>query len=76
MEPSEVQSRTLHRAVEIVGGPDVLAKILGVPESGLRMWLDGRPVPSEIFLRAVDLIIDRDIQAQTDAAASQQRREA
>jgi DNA-binding transcriptional regulator YdaS (Cro superfamily) len=72
---NSVQRRSLHRAAEIVGGPAALARTLGVPEPALRMWLDGRPVPPDIFLRAVDIIIEHDIDDR-NVAASQQQKEA
>jgi len=53
-----------------------MAKTLGVPEPALRMWLDGRPMPSDIFLRAVDIIVQHDIDDQNVAASQQQRKEA
>jgi hypothetical protein len=73
--PNEIQSRTLHRAAELAGGPEALARKFCIPEPALRMWLAGRPIPPEIFLRAVDIIVEHDIEAQK-AAASQQRRQA
>jgi len=58
--------------MEIAGGAEALAKALSVPAPALRMWLAGRPVPSEIFLRAVDIIVQHDIDDQ-NVAASQQK---
>jgi hypothetical protein len=75
MPENSVQRRSLHRAVEIVGGPAAMAKTLGVPEGALRMWLDGRPMPSDIFLRAVDIIVQHDIDDQNVATSQQQRKE-
>ena len=75
MSENSVQRRSLHRAVEIVGGPAAMARTLGVPEPALRMWLDGRPMPSDIFLRAVDIIVQHDIDDQNVAASQQQRKE-
>jgi len=48
--------------MQIAGGADALAKTLGVPVPALRMWLDGRPIPSEIFMRAVDIVIEHDVE--------------
>ena len=75
MSENSVQRRSLHRAVEIVSGPAAMARTLGVPEPALRMWLDGRPMPSDIFLRAVDIIVQHDIDDQNVAASQQQRKE-
>jgi hypothetical protein len=58
-----------------VGGPAALARTLDVPEPALRMWLAGRPIPPDIFLRAVDIIVEHDIDGQ-NAAAPQRRKEA
>jgi len=71
---NDVRSRTLHRAAELVGGPEALAKTICVPEPAVRMWLAGRPIPPEIFLRAVDIISEHDEAPQV--ATQQQRKEA
>jgi DNA-binding transcriptional regulator YdaS (Cro superfamily) len=49
----------LVRACMVAGDETELARRLGVPVELLVMWLLGdKPVPPEIFLRAVDLVID------------------
>ena len=54
--------------MQIAGGAEALAKTLGVPLPALRMWLDGRPIPSDVFMRAVDIVIDHDVEtAKTEA---------
>jgi hypothetical protein len=50
--------RTLHRACKEVGGIGRLAKALGVSPWTVMNWLDGEEPPKEIFLKAVDLIVD------------------
>jgi hypothetical protein len=54
-----VYARTLARAVQIVGGVDVLAVHLGVEEHTLNLWLLGlgRPRP-DVFFDAVDIVIE------------------
>jgi hypothetical protein len=57
----DVHVRTLLRAAEIVGGPMELAFRLKVTPSHLSLWLGGlEPCPSHIFLKAVDLVLERD----------------
>ena len=51
--------RILLRACEIVGDEIALAKALGVPVTWVADWLLGEAaVPTEIFLRAVDIVFD------------------
>jgi len=62
---SDVHIRTLMRAAEIVGGPMELAFMLKVTPSHLSLWLGGlEPCPSPIFLKAVDLVLERDLAVQ------------
>lgn len=57
----DVHVRTLMRAAEIVGGPVELAFRLKVTPGHLSLWLGGlEPCPSHIFLKAVDLVLERD----------------
>ena len=52
-----VYSRTLQRAARILGGTDVLCRRLKVETAVLEGWIAGRGTPpTEIFLRAVDII--------------------
>ena len=53
-----VHTRVLHRACQILGGVDKLARHLKVSPQMVHSWLDGDEVPpAGIFLRAVDLIL-------------------
>jgi len=62
---SDVHIRTLMRAAEIVGGPMELAFMLKVTPSHLSLWLGGlEPCPSPIFLKAADLVLERDLAEQ------------
>ena len=58
-----VYSRTLVRAAELVGGQQELARQLGVFPSHLLAWIaDTSTPPIEVFLKAVDIVGDHDIQ--------------
>jgi len=50
-------TRTLALALRTIGGRDRLAEYLGVSESLLQEWLEGRSdPPTLIYLRALDLV--------------------
>jgi hypothetical protein len=53
-----VQTLTLHKACELVGGVSKLSHYLHVPTRSVRRWLDGdeRP-PTRVFLDCVDLVL-------------------
>ena len=51
-------ARALHRACLILGGVPQLANHLGVAESALRAWLEGRNDPPQmVFLAAVEIVL-------------------
>jgi hypothetical protein len=53
-----VHTRVLHRACQIMGGVDALARHLKVSRELLHAWLEGEDAPpASVFLRAVDLIL-------------------
>ena len=53
-----VHTRVLHRACQIAGGVEQLAKRLRVSTAMLFRWLEGEDVPPpSIFLKAVDLVL-------------------
>ena len=53
-----VHVRTLHRACRIVGSLEALARQLGVPPAGLRLWLQGRDEPPyKVFEAAVEILL-------------------
>ena len=53
----DVYARALRRAAEIVGGVEQLAIRLNVPAEDVYMWIQRlKDVPTEIFLRAVDIL--------------------
>lgn len=53
--------KTLVRAAHIVGGEAELALRLGVTPSHLHLWMVGAGTPPlDVFLKAVDIVMDRD----------------
>ena len=61
----DVYIRTLARAAEIVGGATELAFRLKVTPSHLSLWMGGlEPCPANVFLQAVDLVLEHEINAQ------------
>lgn len=59
---STVYIRTVSRAAEIAGGIGQLGLRWRVPLELLMSWLEGRiPIPEDIFLRAVDIVIAHEI---------------
>jgi len=53
-----VYTRVLHRACQILGGVEHLARHLKVSPFKVHAWLEGEDVPPpSIFLKAVDLIL-------------------
>ena len=59
---SEVRIETLRRASAMVGGPLPLRRCLKVSAAALALWMSGAvATPTDVFLKAVDLIYDRDI---------------
>jgi len=56
---SSVYSRTLQKAAELAGGRAKLARLLRVPARDIERWIaDEAKPPLNVFLRAVDLVID------------------
>ena len=65
----DVYIRTLMRAAEIVGGAQELAFTLKITPSHLSLWMAGlEPCPTDVFLKAVDLVLEREIAMQTTQA--------
>jgi hypothetical protein len=53
-----VYSRTLQKAIELIGGRAELCRYLQVPAAELQKWLEDKTMPPMgVFLRAVDFII-------------------
>ncbi len=61
MGKSTLESRTLGKAAEVLGGRSRLARHLQVPLLELDKWLAGEETPPHIyFLRAVDVVLYQD----------------
>jgi hypothetical protein len=57
MSMREPRFEAVFRAANIVGSPETLRALLGVPMADLADWLAKRGTPSiDAFLRAVDII--------------------
>jgi DNA-binding transcriptional regulator YdaS (Cro superfamily) len=57
-------ARTLSRAAEVVGGEEQLALLLRIAPSQLTLWLAGNATPpGDVFLNAVDIVGEHNIQA-------------
>jgi hypothetical protein len=55
-----VHTRSLKRATELLGGAEALATYLNRSPTLVCRWLDGSlPVPDSVFLKVVDLLLDR-----------------
>ena len=68
----DVYIRTLARAAEIGGGQQELAFRLKVTPSHLSLWMGGlEPCPGQVFLMAVDLVLERDIASQKKRLVAQ-----
>ena len=65
-----VQTLTLHKACELVGGVSKLANYLHEPAISVMRWLDGdeRP-PSRVFLDCVDVVLFHERHLAADTAA-------
>ena len=56
---NRVQMRVVERAVEIAEGIEALAMCLGVPPVAVAAWIQGTSeVPSGVFLKVVEMIVD------------------
>ena len=56
---SGVRASALRRAANLLGGTTQLGKVLRVSALSLGVWMSGaEPPPTDVFLKAVDLIAD------------------
>lgn len=54
----DTSRKTLFRAVELAGGVDALADILGTNRLQVLGWVSGmKPAPQEVFLKCVDFVL-------------------
>jgi hypothetical protein len=64
MNGDAVRTRALRRAASILGGKPRLRAYLNVPALILGMWMSGvTPPPTDVFLKVVDLIVDKDLES-------------
>jgi len=57
MGKDTAHTRTLRRAVEVVGSPEELAETLGVSPESLAVWLVGdQALPNDVYMRALDVV--------------------
>ena len=74
MPMQTARSGAVRAAAQVVGGPASLASTLGVSELQLEQWINGKEsVPTEVFLRVVDLLerYDRRKQPRPDGNDTQ-----
>jgi len=63
MENGLLGASVLHRAASLVGGAGQLRKVLHVSALSLGVWMAGaEPPPRDVFLKAVDIIADYELQ--------------
>jgi hypothetical protein len=59
------RSNTVRAAARVLGGTDALAEALGVSKLQVERWIGGEElVPTDIFLRAVDLLEQHDLRKE------------
>jgi hypothetical protein len=64
LEADRVRKKALQRAAEILGGSRPLRAYLNVSAIVLATWLSGAaPPPTDVFLKVVDLIVEKDLDA-------------
>jgi len=57
MNPDTTYTRTLRRAIEVVGGEAKLAEALHTSKEVLRKWLSGElKPPSKVYFAALDMV--------------------
>jgi hypothetical protein len=68
-----VPKRALERAVEVFG-EQTLSEQIGVPVERMRWWLNGSvPVPHNVFLHLVDLLLEHSLAELKQEISSQAR---
>ena len=68
---SDLYTRVLQRAAEVKGGPEALASYLGVADTTVRFWLQGKAtLPAHVFETLLDFLLADDVAGLTGAKAS------
>jgi hypothetical protein len=71
MAGGDTYRMTLMRACVLVGGEGQLARKFGVPEKRIVEWLLGEiPLPGDVFLRAVDVVLAYNTQHVQESKAA------
>ena len=73
--PHKAAAVVLRRAADKVGGLEQLARALGIRPNVLMHYVEGRePVPEEVYLRAVDIVLgDPDNPPPPGSASAKER---
>lgn len=59
VKKATVHARTLQRACEALGGAQLLARHLRIPEDSLAQWLQGgEEPPHDVFLAALEVVLE------------------
>ena len=70
MESRDTYRNTLVHACMIEGGEYALAKRLRIPMASLATYLVGDvPIPTDVFLKAVDIVLDSQVKRIADSPA-------
>ena len=56
METDSPTTRTLHRAMAMLGSPESLARALDCSVDELRSWLNGVETPTRAFIAALAIV--------------------
>ena len=57
MSDDNVYTRTMHRALQTLGGAETLARALGASVREVEAWMAGQAVPpTGVFLKAIDIV--------------------
>ena len=69
--PNDLYTRVLQRAVAVKGDTEALASSLGVAETTVRLWMQGKAtLPAHMFEKLLDLLLDDDVAGLTGAKAA------
>lgn len=70
MARKSIQSHVLRRAVKVLGGEIRAAKLIGVSQPKLGLYLDDvQRTPEAVFVRVVDLLVDNELDRLSEQQA-------
>lgn len=58
MADKSLRTNALQVALRVLGSEKALSRRLRVPAADLSRWLAGEAVPTQVFLRTVDLLVE------------------